>query len=189
MHPRCSMWRVPETYAAHGAFPIHGALRILKVILGYDYLWLNVRVKGGAYGCMSGFMRNGDSYFASYRDPNLSDRRMRFTTVLRRTLRSFDADEREMTGYIIGTISDLDIPLNPSAKGSALVECLSDRRWTYADAVRRNVMPSDKRGAGKHPRACGPLIEAVLSDQQSVRDRKRGCGNIERKRRLRYLRA
>ena len=48
-----------------------GALQILKVILSYDYLWQNVRVKGGAYGCMSGFNRIGEGYLVSYRDPNL----------------------------------------------------------------------------------------------------------------------
>ena len=37
-----------------------GALQILKVILSYDYLWQNVRVKGGAYGCMSSFNRIGE---------------------------------------------------------------------------------------------------------------------------------
>ena len=42
-----------------------GALDILKVALSYDYLWMNLRVKGGAYGCMSGFKRNGESYFVS----------------------------------------------------------------------------------------------------------------------------
>lgn len=57
-------------YVRHG-FSYHGALRILKVIMGYDYLWINVRVKGGAYGCMNSYMRNGDTYFVSYRDPNL----------------------------------------------------------------------------------------------------------------------
>ena len=30
-----------------------GALRLLRIILSYDYLWINVRVKGGAYGCMN----------------------------------------------------------------------------------------------------------------------------------------
>jgi Predicted Zn-dependent peptidases, insulinase-like len=40
-----------------------GALQILKVILSYDYLWQNIRVKGGAYGCMSNFNRIGDGYF------------------------------------------------------------------------------------------------------------------------------
>lgn len=50
-----------------------GTLRTLKVILGYDYLWINVRVKGGAYGVMNGAGRFGDSYFVSYRDPNLRE--------------------------------------------------------------------------------------------------------------------
>ena len=47
-------------------FSYTGALRILKVILSYDYLWLNVRVKGGAYGCMSGIGRSGEGYFGNY---------------------------------------------------------------------------------------------------------------------------
>ena len=50
-----------------------GALRLLRIILSYDYLWINVRVKGGAYGCMNTFLRSGESYFVSYREPNLSD--------------------------------------------------------------------------------------------------------------------
>ena len=54
----------------HGA-SYTGALQILKVILSYDYLWQNIRVKGGAYGCMSNFNRIGEGYFVSYRDPNL----------------------------------------------------------------------------------------------------------------------
>ena len=41
-------------------FAYTGALKILQVILSYDYLWLNLRVKGGAYGCMSGFGRSGE---------------------------------------------------------------------------------------------------------------------------------
>ena len=48
-----------------------GALQILKVILSYDYLWQNIRVKGGAYGCMSNFNRIGEGYLISYRDPHL----------------------------------------------------------------------------------------------------------------------
>lgn len=94
-----------------------GALRVLKVILGYDYLWMNVRVKGGAYGCMFSFGKTGDSYFVSYRDPNL---RKTIDTFEKTSeyLRNFAADERTMTKYIIGAISDLDVPLTPVAKGS-----------------------------------------------------------------------
>ena len=48
-----------------------GALNVLQCIFSYDYLWINVRVKGGAYGCMCSFNRSGNAYFTSYRDPNL----------------------------------------------------------------------------------------------------------------------
>lgn len=94
-----------------------GAYRILKVILSYDYLWIQIRVKGGAYGCMSGFGIYGDSYLVSYRDPNLKQT----NEVFEKTadyVEQFDADERDMTRYIIGTISELDTPLTPAAEGS-----------------------------------------------------------------------
>ena len=94
-----------------------GALRILKVMLSYEYLWTNIRVKGGAYGCMSAFRRNGDGFLVSYRDPNL----VKTLEVFQKTgdfIRSFDADEREMTKYIIGTISEMDVPMTPSGKGN-----------------------------------------------------------------------
>ena len=97
-------------------FEYTGALRILKVILSYDYLWNNIRVKGGAYGCSAGFQRKGNVYFASYRDPNLSGT-LEVYRHCPEYIRSFDADEREMTKYIIGTISELDVPMNPAAKG------------------------------------------------------------------------
>lgn len=141
-------------------FSYTGALRILKVILSYDYLWLNVRVKGGAYGCMSGFMRNGDSYFTSYRDPNLG----KTNEIYEKTpeyLKNFDADERDMTKYIIGTISDLDTPLNPSAKGSRSLSAYLTG-VTYADVQkeRDEVINAEPENI----RALADLIEAVLSD-------------------------
>ncbi len=93
-----------------------GALQILKLILSYDYLWLNLRVKGGAYGCMSGFGRSGDGYFVSYRDPNLRETNETYEKIVE-YLETFDVDERDMTKYIIGTISALDTPMTPSDKG------------------------------------------------------------------------
>ncbi len=94
-----------------------GALRILKVMLSYDYLWINLRVKGGAYGCMSGIGRSGEGYFVSYRDPNVKESNEIYEGIPE-YLENFDADERDMTKYVIGTISDLDTPLTPSLKGS-----------------------------------------------------------------------
>lgn len=109
-------------FKRHG-FEYNGALRILKVIMGYDYLWINIRVKGGAYGCMNSYMRNGDTYFVSYRDPNL-EKTNEIYDGIPKYLENFTADERDMTKYIIGTISDLDTPLNPNAKGARSMTAL-----------------------------------------------------------------
>ena len=97
-------------------FTYTGALRILKTMLSYDYLWINLRVKGGAYGCMSGIGRSGEGYFVSYRDPNVKESNDIYEGIPE-YLEKFDADERDMTKYVIGTISDIDTPLTPSLKG------------------------------------------------------------------------
>ena len=98
---------------------------MLKVILNYDYLWTNLRVKGGAYGCMSGFSRYGKGYLVSYRDPGLSGTNSTYEGIPD-YLRQFAADERDMTRYVIGTMSEVDAPLTPAAKGARnLSACLS----------------------------------------------------------------
>lgn len=94
----------------------HGSLKVLKVMMGYDYLWNQIRVKGGAYGCMCSFGKSGDCYFVSYRDPNL-EKTIDVYDKAPGYIANFEADERTLTQYIIGAISDLDTPMNPSAKG------------------------------------------------------------------------
>ena len=94
-----------------------GSLRVLKTILSYDYLWNNVRVKGGAYGCMCGFSGvDGDAYFTSYRDPNLKETNLIYEKAAE-YIKNFSAEERDITKYIIGTFSSLDTPLTPQSKG------------------------------------------------------------------------
>ena len=98
-------------------FEYTGAMRVLKTILSYDYLWVNVRVKGGAYGCMCGFSGvDGDAYFTSYRDPNLKETNLVYENAVE-YIKNFSAEERDITKYIIGTFSSLDTPLTPQAKG------------------------------------------------------------------------
>ena len=97
-------------------FAYNGAYKILNTILGYDYFWIKVRVQGGAYGCNMNSSRQGDLVFVSYRDPNLTET----LKVFEETgdyLRSFTADDRDMTKYIIGTVSGMDTPLTPSQRG------------------------------------------------------------------------
>ena len=89
--------------------PYTGALKVLKKILCYEYLWQRLRVKGGAYGCMAGFGRSGEGYFCSYRDPHLKET-MTVYEALPAYLREFRVSDRDMTKYIIGAISELDTP-------------------------------------------------------------------------------
>ena len=93
-----------------------GALKVLKTILSYDYLWQNIRVKGGAYGCTGAFTRTGDAYFTSYRDPKLAETLEVYAKTVD-YLKNFKCSDRDMTKYVIGTISGMDQPLYPKAKG------------------------------------------------------------------------
>lgn len=137
-----------------------GALSVLQVIFSYDYLWLNVRVQGGAYGCMCSFNRTGDSYFTSYRDPNLK----RTYEVYRGALeyvKNFSVSERDMLKYIIGAIAKLDMPMTASTEGSYCFTCyllgIDDARL---QKDRDEVLSCDIEAI----RALAPYIEEILSE-------------------------
>lgn len=135
-----------------------GALRLLRIILSYDYLWINVRVKGGAYGCMNTFLRSGESYFVSYRDPNLSDTLDVYDRIPE-YIKSFSPDERDMTKYIIGTFSALDTPINPEAKGSrSLSAYLEGITYEQIQKERNEILNAQPEDI----RRLADLVKAVL---------------------------
>lgn len=135
-----------------------GALRLLRIILSYDYLWINVRVKGGAYGCMNTFLRSGESYFVSYRDPNLSDTLDVYDRIPE-YIKSFSPDERDMTKYIIGTFSALDTPMNPEAKGSrSLSAYLEGITYEQIQKERNEILNAQPEDIIR----LADLVEAVL---------------------------
>lgn len=102
-------------------YPYTGKLMVLRTITSYDYLWNHIRVRGGAYGAFNRFERNGSMYFVSYRDPNLKETLNVYDEAVN-YLKSFEVSSREMTKYIIGTISRMDSPLTPSMEGEVAVE-------------------------------------------------------------------
>ncbi len=135
-----------------------GVLRILKLILSYDYLWLNLRVKGGAYGCMSGFGRSGEGYFVSYRDPNIAQTNEVYENMAA-YLEQFDADERDMTKYVIGTISALDTPFTPADKGARGLSA-------YLSGVTDEMMQTERdqilKAQPEDIRALAGIVKAIL---------------------------
>ncbi len=106
-------------FAKHG-FEYKGSMKVLNTIINLDYLWNNIRIKGGAYGAFSGLSRNGSMYFASYRDPNLRETIDTYKNLYK-FIEGLDLPERELTKYIIGTISPLDQPLTPSLENDRMM--------------------------------------------------------------------
>ena len=137
-----------------------GTLRILKVLLSYDYLWLNIRVKGGAYGCMSGFTRRGDGYFTSYRDPNLSKTNEVYEGIPE-YLEQFQATEKEMTGYILGTFSSVDAPLTPAGKtGRSATAYLTGITEETLQKEREEILKATQEDI----RSLSGIVRAILKE-------------------------
>lgn len=137
-----------------------GTLRILKVLLSYEYLWINIRVKGGAYGCMSGFTRRGDGYFTSYRDPNLSKTNEVYEGIPE-YLEHFQATEKEMTGYILGTFSSVDAPLTPAGKtGRSATAYLTGITEEMLQKEREEILHASQEDI----RSLSGIVRAILQE-------------------------
>lgn len=140
--------------------PYTGALSVLRTIMSYDYLWNNVRVKGGAYGCMNNYTRTGSAYLVSYRDPNLERTNQVYKDSVAYT-EQFEVSERDMTKYIIGTISSMDTPLTPRAKGSRSMSAyLTGLTKEAVQKARDEVLTCETENI----RALAPYLKAVLAD-------------------------
>ncbi len=104
-------------YVAKGA-DVHetvgydGAWAVLSNALSFDYLWNEVRVKGGAYGV--GFRITPERFgrFYSFRDPGVDATLARYDEA-GAWLSAFDPAEDEMEGYIVSTVASHDAPVKP----------------------------------------------------------------------------
>ena len=130
-------------------------------MMGYDYLWKNIRVLGGAYGCMSSYAKNGDSAFVTYRDPNLKNSIDVFEKASE-YLRNFDEDERVILQYIIGAVSELDTPKTPSAKGTyGLSAYLCNAKMEKIQKNRDELLGTTKETI----RELATYVDAFMSDK------------------------
>lgn len=141
--------------------PYTGSLKVLRTIMAYDYLWNQVRVKGGAYGCMNSYSRNGDTYLVSYRDPNLEKTLQVYEDSVE-FVKNFQASERDMTRFIIGTISDLDVPLTPHVQGvRSMGAYLSHLTFEDVQRERDQVLSADSEAI----RELAAYLQAVLAQK------------------------
>ncbi|MGM9534246.1 MAG: insulinase family protein [Intestinibacter sp.] len=86
----------------HYGYKFEGGLQILGTIMNFDYLWNEIRVRGGAYGCGFATSLNGDIIMTSYRDPNPSNSLNVFNKAAEFIKKYCDNDEK-IDKYIIST--------------------------------------------------------------------------------------
>lgn len=93
---------------------VTGAWAVAANALSYDYLWNEIRVKGGAYGC--GFRAAGErqAAFYTYRDPAI-DPSIERVARAGKWLGSFEPDEAAFEGFIVSCVSGMDAPVKPYA--------------------------------------------------------------------------
>lgn len=155
-------------------FQYRGSLQVLRTIASLDYLWNRIRVQGGAYGSFARFSMDGNMYFCSYRDPNLAETLDVYDGAAD-YFRSFDADEREIRKYVIGTVSRLDHPLTPSMKGEVAAErYIRGIEHEDVQKVRDEILSTGNRDI----RECADLIDdsmhqnchCVLGNEAKIRE-------------------
>lgn len=141
-------------------FDFTGSMKVLETILRYEYLWMKIRVQGGAYGAFTQFRRNGNMVFGSYRDPNLIETIETYNQTAA-YLRTFEVDEREMTKYIIGTMSGLDTPLTAQMKGEVAADCyIRHIKQEYIQKEREEVLATRQADIRK----LAELIDACMKE-------------------------
>ncbi len=160
-----------------------GALRVLKVVMSYEYLWMQVRVKGGAYGCMCQFGKTGESYFVSYRDPNL-EKTIEVYEKAADFVVGFDADERTMTQYIIGAVSALDMPLTPAAWGTySLAGYMTGLAFEKVQKERDELLSADAETIRKLAAHIRAFMEddclCVVGNEDRIKAQKGLFGSVE----------
>lgn len=120
-----------------------GTWSVASNALSYDYLWNEIRVKGGAYGC--GFRSPSPRHasFYTYRDPAIDPSLARIEAA-GDWLASFDPDAGTFEGFIVSCVSGMDAPLKP-----------------YALTKRRNAEYFCKTPSGKRAERRQQMLEST----------------------------
>lgn len=149
---------------ALGTFDYSGAANVLSSAIRFDYLWNEVRVKGGAYGSMYSHRRNGSLAFGSYRDPNIQ-KTLDVYKKLPEYVESLTVTEEELNKYIIGTISPLEQPKSAVSKGMAALSRLkTDFSAEDIVALKEEILATKSAQLSDYAKE----IEKVLEDASVV---------------------
>ncbi|MBQ4071566.1 MAG: insulinase family protein [Clostridia bacterium] len=139
---------------------VTGSLEVIRSLVGYEYLWGEIRVKGGAYGAGMSAAATGSVAFYSYRDPSPA-RSLDVYGGVSDFLRDFAASGEDLTKYIIGAIGNAEPVRTPRAVGT-LANIRALRGTTYEEecAVRASLIDTDSAELVR----VADLIDRMLAD-------------------------
>lgn len=101
----------------NAGYPFSGVLDVVKNLLNTDYLYQEIRMKGGAYGYgYRLYTVSGHMVFFSDDDPNLEETYEAYEKASD-YLEQLDLSQEELEKYIIGTIGQEDYPLGAKQWG------------------------------------------------------------------------
>ena len=110
--------------------------RVLARVMSYEYLWHHIREVGGAYG--TGMLtRTGTEGLYTYRDPHLAESYETFTKGPE-VLAAREYTDKDVTEFIVGTVSEMDKPMKPCAEAKEL-----DRR--YFCGITDEMLAADRK--------------------------------------------
>ena len=120
-----------------------GKTAVMNQILSREWLNNQIRVIGGAYGGFSRISKSGNIYFASYRDPNLTETITNIDSSAN-FLKNFSPTDTKMRRFIIGTISNLERPRSASMEGNAALKYyLTNTSQKELQAIRDAVLSTN----------------------------------------------
>ncbi len=133
--------------------------RVLARVMSYEYLWHNIREVGGAYG--TGMLTRAQTEgLYTYRDPHMTESYDTFAKAPE-ALASREYTEKDLTEFIVGTVSEMDSPRKPCAEAKEL-----DRR--YFCGITDEMLAEDRRAL------CSVTAEQVRAQAADLAQRMAG---------------
>lgn len=129
-------------HAVPASDPRAPALMTLANQLTYGYLWNEVRVKRGAYGCSARYDQGAGLFtLSSFRDPNIVETLGVYSRMADYVVKEMDLSDAAVEQYVIGAFKALDAPMRPArAISVALSRELTETRDADRALFRQRLL-------------------------------------------------
>ena len=138
----------------------NGSMALINNIISMDYLWMNVRVKSGAYGCFLQITRNGYISFTSYRDPKIKETYDTYNNIESYINEITNISDDELMSYKIGTFGNLEVVLHNKAKGDkAQRDYISNTTYDEELKIRKEILNATQEDL----KSLAPIFKEALA--------------------------